>query len=72
MVRSAISETTALGAAYLAGLAVGFWDSLDDLRANWHLDRQFDPAMDEADRAASYRGWQRAVKAALVWADDRE
>lgn len=72
VLRPEVPETTALGAAYLAGLAVGFWDSLDDLRANWHLDRQFDPSMSEADRAASYRGWQRAVKAALVWAEDRE
>jgi glycerol kinase len=72
VLRPEVPETTALGAAYLAGLAVGFWDSLDDLRANWHLDRQFNPSMGEADRAASYRGWQRAVKAALVWAEDRE
>lgn len=72
VLRPQVPETTALGAAYLAGLAVGFWNDLDHLRQNWHLDRQFDPAMSEPDRAASYKGWQRAVKAALVWADDRE
>lgn len=72
VLRPEVPETTALGAAYLAGLAVGFWDDLDDLRKNWHLDRQFDPAMSEADRAAAYKGWQRAVKAALVWAEDHD
>lgn len=69
VLRPEVPETTALGAAYLAGLAVGFWDDLDQITANWHLNRRFDPAMAEDDRAASYRGWQRAVKAALVWAD---
>ena len=72
VLRPEVPETTALGAAYLAGLAVGFWDDLDDLKANWHLDKRFEPTMAESDRAASYRGWQRAVKAALVWADDQE
>lgn len=72
VLRPQVPETTALGAAYLAGLEVGFWNDLDDLTRNWHLDRRFDPTMSEANRAASYRGWQRAVKAALVWADDHE
>lgn len=71
VLRPEVPETTALGAAYLAGLAVGFWDDLDHLRKNWHLDRQFDPALGEEDRASSYKGWQRAVKAALMWAEDR-
>lgn len=72
VLRPEVPETTALGAAYLAGLAVGFWDDIDDIRANWHLDKQFDPTMSDVDRASSYRGWKRAVNAALVWADDRE
>ena len=72
VLRPEVPETTALGAAYLAGLAVGFWQDLDHLTANWHLNRRFQPGMPEEDRAASYRGWQRAVKAALVWADDHE
>lgn len=72
VLRPEVPETTALGAAYLAGLAVGFWDDLDQITANWHLNRRFDPAMAEADREASYRGWQRAVKAALVWADGHD
>ena len=72
VLRPEVPETTALGAASLAGLAVGFWDDLDQITANWHLNRRFDPAMAEADREASYRGWQRAVKAALVWADGHD
>lgn len=72
VVRPQVPETTALGAAYLAGLAVGFWDNLEDVQANWHLDRRFEPAMSEADRTASYKGWKRAVNAALEWAEDRE
>lgn len=72
VLRPEVPETTALGAAYLAGLAVGFWDDLDHLKRNWHLDKRFEPTMSEDDRAASYKGWKRAVKAALVWADDHE
>ena len=72
VLRPQVPETTALGAAYLAGLAVGLWNDLDHLRQNWHLDRQFDPAMSDTDRTASYKGWQRAVRAALAWAEDQE
>lgn len=71
VLRPEVPETTALGAAYLAGLATGFWDDQDDLRANWHLDRRFEPTMSERDREESYRGWQRAVRATLAWAEDR-
>lgn len=71
VVRPQVPETTALGAAYLAGLAVGFWEDLSQIQANWHLDRRFDPSMSESDRASSYAGWQRAVRAAISWADDR-
>lgn len=65
--RPEVNETTALGAAYLAGLAVGFWESLDDISNNWHLDRRFDMTMDEANRHKLYEGWKKAVKAAQVF-----
>ena len=63
-------ETTALGAAYLAGLAVGYWDSLDDIRSNWAIDKVFAPAMEEQKRTEKLKGWHRAVRCALAWADD--
>ena len=67
--RPVVAETTALGAAYLAGLAVGYWSGPDDVRRNWALDREFTPAMDEYGRNRLYRGWQRAVGRALDWVD---
>lgn len=63
-------ETTALGAAYLAGLAVGYWDSLEDIRSNWSVDRVFTSEMDEASRQKAVKGWHKAVKCALLWAED--
>ncbi|MGE7023820.1 glycerol kinase GlpK [Solibacillus cecembensis] len=65
--RSAINETTALGAAYLAGLAVGFWDSTAALEKHWQLDRQFEVEMPDQQRNELYNGWQKAVKAAQVF-----
>ncbi len=59
-------ETTALGAAYLAGLAVGFWTDKEDITKNWGVDRQFSPKMEEADAAKLYEGWQKAVKATMA------
>jgi glycerol kinase len=67
--RSVVSETTALGAAYLAGLAVGYWQGLDEISRNWALDREFRPAMPADDRAKLYKGWQRAVERSLHWAE---
>lgn len=61
--RPVVQETTALGAAYLAGLAVGFWKDLDDIRANWQLDTLFSPRMQAVQRNRLYRGWKKAVKA---------
>lgn len=61
LVRPATTETTALGAAYLAGLAVGYWDGLDDVAANWQADRRFAPRLDEAERERLIAGWQNAV-----------
>jgi glycerol kinase len=65
--RPVVGETTALGAAYLAGLAVGYWDSLDDVRRNWALDREFAPQMGLEERERLYAGWQKAVKRSLDW-----
>jgi glycerol kinase len=66
--RPVIQETTALGAAYLAGLAEGVWGSTDDITANWHLDARFDPAGDAAALAAQHEGWGRAVERSQEWA----
>ena len=63
-------ETTALGAAYLAGLAVGYWESLEDVKQNQGIDRVFAPEMDKDKRAELLRGWRRAVKCAQVWAEE--
>ncbi len=70
VVRPKCVETTALGAAYLAGLAVGFWTGLDDIKGNWAKDRVFSPAMEEQRRAALIKGWDKAVKAALFLAQE--
>jgi glycerol kinase len=67
--RPTVAETTALGAAYLAGLAVGVWRDTDEIAANWTLDRRFEPSMDEERRARLYRGWQRAVGRARDWVE---
>ncbi|KRC60521.1 glycerol kinase [Agromyces sp. Root81] len=70
VVRPVVAETTALGAAYAAGLAVGFWSSLDELRANWQEDKRWTPSMDEAERARLDRNWKKAVSKTLDWVDD--
>jgi glycerol kinase len=62
VVRPVVSETTALGAAYAAGLAVGFWKSLDALRSNWKADRQWEPAWTNDQRETAYAGWKKAVE----------
>jgi glycerol kinase len=67
--RPHVRETTALGAAYLAGLAVGFWDGIEELRAKWRCDKTFDAAMDEARRKALLAGWHKAVGRSLDWAE---
>jgi len=65
--RPTTHETTALGAAYLAGLAVGFWENRDDITAQWKAERTYVPAMDESLRAEKYEGWKKAVAAARVF-----
>jgi glycerol kinase len=68
--RPVINEITALGAAYLAGLAVGFWADQTELRAKWHRQHRFLPEMPEGDRTKLYRGWQRAVDRSRSWAEE--
>ena len=70
VVRPAVAETTALGAAYAAGLAVGYWDSLDDLRANWQVGHTWQPQMPDDQRATLYRGWKKAVGRAMHWLEE--
>jgi glycerol kinase len=65
--RPAITETTALGAAYLAGLAVGYWSGLDEIAAQWRVGAQYEPAMEPAQRDTLYAGWQRAVERSRGW-----
>jgi glycerol kinase len=64
-----VAETTALGAAYAAGLATGFWQNPDELRQNWHEDKRWTPQISEDDRAAGYAGWQKAVQRTLDWVE---
>ena len=68
--RPACIETTALGAAYLAGLAVGYWKNRDEIRENWQIGAAFAPQMEETQRRQLLKGWHRAVKCALAWAED--
>jgi glycerol kinase len=70
VVRPKVTETTALGAAYLAGLAVKYWDSLHDIKDQWQEDRSFLPQISAGEVKASVKGWNRAVKAAKSWAKD--
>jgi glycerol kinase len=67
VIRPVVAETTALGAAYAAGLAVGFWKTFDELRENWGKDKQWDPKMPEAKRDKIYAGWKKAVTRTFDW-----
>jgi len=69
VVRPLVRETTALGAAYAAGLAVGMWTTTDELRQHWGVERMFTPQWDDARRAEGYRGWTRAVERARGWVE---
>jgi len=71
VIRPKITETTALGAAYLAGLAVGYWDDIEEIRKQWQVDEKFEPKMDQAKVKELTSGWKRAVKAAIAWADNK-
>lgn len=68
VIRPTVAETTALGAAYAAGLTAGVWDSLDDLRANWGEDRRWTPSMDDVERGQLYERWKHAVRRTFDWA----
>jgi glycerol kinase len=70
VVRPKVIETTAAGAAYLAGLAVGFWPDIDTLQRQWQLQRRFSRKLSESDVDRAVKGWQRAVRAAKVWAEE--
>ena len=70
VVRPVVAETTALGAAYAAGLAVGFWKDFDDLRKNWQEDKRWEPSMEEDERARQYRLWKKAVTKTFDWVDE--
>jgi glycerol kinase len=67
VIRPKVAETTALGAAYAAGLAVGFWKDYDELRANWGKDKEWKPNMDAHRRASLYAGWKKAVTRTFDW-----
>jgi glycerol kinase len=69
VIRPKVTETTALGAAYAAGLAVGYWSGLDELRSNWAEDKIWQPGMDEARRQEGIAGWRKAVQRTLDWVD---
>jgi glycerol kinase len=70
VVRPRITETTALGAAYLAGLATGYWTGLSDISSQWQQDQAFEPSMDAATRLDLLKGWQRSVRAVRAWAGE--
>jgi glycerol kinase len=64
-----VAETTALGAAYAAGLAVGFWQTTDELREHWNESKRWEPQWSEDQRASGYAGWKKAVERTLDWVD---
>ncbi len=70
VLRSEIIETTALGAAYLAGLAVGFWKNKEDIKKNWKLDKEFEPNLSEELRTKYFKGWKKAVEKAKNWEEE--
>jgi glycerol kinase len=69
VIRPVVAETTALGAAYAAGLAVGYWAEIEDLRANWAKDHEWHPVMDADKVAAEYAQWKKAVTRTFDWTD---
>jgi len=69
-VRPVVAETTALGAAYAAGLAVGFWKDLADVAQNWQEDKRWTPNMDTAERERQLRLWKKAVTKSMDWVDE--
>jgi glycerol kinase len=72
VIRPQVAETTSLGAAYAAGLAVGFWGEIEDLRANWGKDHEWTPKMDADRRDREYRMWKKAVTRTFDWVESEE
>ncbi len=70
VIRPKVVETTALGAAYAAGLAVGYWETTDAVTANWSEDKRWEPQMDAAERERQLRLWKKAVTRTFDWVDD--
>jgi glycerol kinase len=68
--RPRVAESTALGAAYAAGIAVGYWNNLDDLRQNWGVDKIWKPSSDDTLRTKSYMMWKKAVSRSFDWLED--
>ncbi|MBR2748611.1 MAG: glycerol kinase, partial [Firmicutes bacterium] len=68
VLRPVCIETTSLGAAYLAGLATGYWESQQDILDNWQIERRFEPEMTEEKRAELIKGWEKAVSRVMGWA----
>ncbi len=71
VIRPKVTETTALGAAYLAGLAVGYWKNIDEIQQQWQVDKEFLPAMNDQKINELVKGWQRAVNTAILWTNDK-
>jgi glycerol kinase len=71
VVRPRITETTALGAAYLAGLAIGFWPDVETIQRQWQVEKTFTPAMDHQSRKQNVDGWKRAIRASIAWAENK-
>jgi glycerol kinase len=69
VIRPVVAETTALGAAYAAGLAVDFWSGTDELRERWEEDKRWEPAMDERERERQYGQWKKAVERTFDWVE---
>ena len=69
VIRPVVAETTALGAAYAAGIAVGFWNGEEDVVKNWAEDKRWEPKMDDAERDRLYRNWKKAVTKTFDWVD---
>ncbi len=72
VIRPKVAETTALGAAYAAGLAVGFWSNTDEMRKNWGVDKTWDPSEDDTARTKNYKMWKKAVTRTFDWLEDDE
>jgi len=70
VIRPSITETTALGAAYLAGLGVGYWNDIDEIERYWQKEKTFTPSMNDERRSDMQKQWKRAIRAAQVWSDE--